>query len=78
MTAEDFLERRVAPLYGGEEAARMALEIATRVGPIREGQSPKDLPALIDLAYRGRRVSADYARARWDKLIRYVSEILPE
>ena len=72
MSDEDFLRRRVAPLYGGEEAGRLALEIARRIGPVKEGDSLKDLQGIIDLAYRGRRMSSESGRDRWDKLIRYV------
>jgi hypothetical protein len=72
MTDEDFLRRRVAPLYGGEEAGRLALEIARRIKPIRESDSPNNLEGILDLAYRGRRISAEPGKARWDKIIHYV------
>jgi hypothetical protein len=77
MSDEDFLRWRVAPLYGGEEAARLVLEITRRVGPIREGEAPKDLHYLLKLAYRGRRLAADSGKARWDRLIQYISNLLP-
>lgn len=77
MSEADFLRRRVAPLYGGEAAGRLALDIARRAGPVRMGQTPPDLAGIMELAYRGRRLSAPYARDRWDRLIRYVHDILP-
>jgi hypothetical protein len=75
MTDEDFLSRRVAPLYGGEEAGRLALEIARRIGPVKIGELPKHLEQIVDLAYRGRRICSESGRARWDKLIRYVQTL---
>jgi len=30
------------------------------------------------MAYEGRRVAEPYAKARWDKMIQYVREILPK
>jgi len=78
MSEEDFLARRVAPLYGGGEAATLALEIARRVGPVRTGQTAAGLEQIVELAYRGRRISAESAKARWDRLIHYVRDILPE
>jgi hypothetical protein len=76
MTDEQFLKRRIAPLYGGEEAGRLALEIAHRVGPVRMSELPKNVDDVLQLAYRGRRVSADYAKARWDRLIHFLENIL--
>jgi hypothetical protein len=76
MTDEEFLKRRVAPMYGGEEAGRLALEIARRVGPVRSGETPADLDQILELAYRGRRVSAPYSKGRWDKMIYYLGNIL--
>jgi hypothetical protein len=75
MTDEDFLSRRVAPLYGGEEAGRLVLEIARRIGPIKIGELPKDLEQIVDLAYRGRQICSESGRARWEKLIRYVQTL---
>jgi hypothetical protein len=54
MTEAQFLENRVAPLYGGKEAGLLALEIARRVGTVRAGESPAHLNEILDLAYRGR------------------------
>ena len=78
MTGEDFLKRRVAPLYGGEEAGRLVLDIARSIGPIREGHTPENLGDLLNLAYRGRRISADYGKPRWDRLIHHIQNVLPE
>jgi len=78
MSDEAFLRKRVAPLYGGERAGQVALEIARRVGPVRIGQAPQDVTQLVDLAYQGRRLAEPYAKARWDKLIQYVGDILPK
>lgn len=77
LTEADFLRRRVAPLYGGEKAARLVLEIASRVGPVRIGQTPPDLPGIVELAYRGRRAAPDTAKERWDRMIHYLENILP-
>jgi hypothetical protein len=78
MSEEEFLKRRVAPLYGGEDAARLVLEIARRIGPVREGEAPKDRDDLLNLAYSGRRLAGDSGKARWDTLIHYISTLLPE
>ena len=78
MTDEDFLKRRVAPLYGGEEAGRLVLDIARSIGPIREGHTPENLGDILSLAYRGRRMSADYGKPRWDRLIHHIQNVLPE
>jgi hypothetical protein len=74
----EFLARRVAPLYGGEAAGRLALEIARRVGPVRIGAAPADVSQIVELAYAGRRSAEPYARARWDRMIQYVRDILPK
>jgi len=78
MSEEEFLRKRVAPLYGGPEAGRLALEIARRVGPVRIGEPLRDAEHLVELAYRGRGVSEPYAKARWDKMIEYVRDVLPK
>lgn len=78
MTDKDFLTRRVAPMYGGEQAGRLALEIARSIGPIRAGKTPDKLDEILSLAYSGRRISADYGKARWDRLIHFIQDIIPE
>jgi hypothetical protein len=78
MSDAEFLAKRVKPLYGGEQAARLALEIARRVGPVRMGAAPADVSQLVELAYQGRRLAEPYAKARWDKMIQYVRDILPK
>jgi hypothetical protein len=78
MSDAEFLSKRVAPLYGGEQAGRLALEIARRVGPVRIGAAPQDMTELVELAYQGRRLAEPYAKARWDKMIQYVRDILPK
>ena len=77
MTEEEFLKKRVAPLYGGEEAGRLALEIARRVGPVHITRLPANVDDLLELAYRGRRAAADRAKARWDRMIHFLRDILP-
>ncbi|MCX6625512.1 MAG: hypothetical protein NTY38_31515 [Acidobacteria bacterium] len=76
LTGEEFLKRRVAPLYGGEEAGRMVLEIARRVGPVRISRLPSNVDDLLALAYRGRRLSAGYGTGRWDAMIYYLENLL--
>ena len=78
MSDAEFLAKRVAPLYGGEQAGRLVLEIARRVGPVRIGSAPQDVAQLVEMAYEGRRVAEPYAKARWDKMIHYVRDILPK
>jgi hypothetical protein len=78
MSDAEFLAKRVKPLYGGEQAGRLALEIARRVGPVRMGAAPEDVSQLVELAYQGRRLAEPYAKARWDKMIQYVRDILPK
>jgi hypothetical protein len=46
------------------------------VGPVRAGESPDHLNEILELAYRGRRISASYASARWDRMIDYLGRIL--
>ena len=75
MSDEAFLRKRVAPLYGGEAAGRLALEIARRVGPISAGEKPAGLDDLLDMAFRGRRLAAAHARFRWDRLIQFLQKI---
>ena len=69
MTGEEFLRKRIAPLYGGVEAGRLVLEIAHRVGAVSMSALPDNVDEIRELAYRGRRLSSESGRARWDKLI---------
>jgi len=77
MTDEEFLKKRVAPLYGGEAAGRVVLEIARLVGPVQMSDLPANVDQFLTLAYRGRRLSDEYGRARWDKLIHFLEKLLP-
>lgn len=76
MSDEDFLKRRVAPLYGGEQAGRLALEIARRVGPVPGAASAASRAEVRELAYRGRRISTACGKARWDKMIHYIETMV--
>jgi hypothetical protein len=76
MTEEEFLQKRVAPLYGGEAAGRVALQIAREVGGVRMKELPENVDHLLELAYRGRRLSGEAGKARWDRMIAYIEKLL--
>lgn len=76
MSEEAFLTKRVAPLYGGEESGRLALEIARRIGPISTADKPADPDDLLETAFRGRRLAAVHARYRWDRMIQFLQKVL--
>jgi hypothetical protein len=75
MTDDDFIRRRVAPLYGGEEAARLALEIARRIGTDSRAHTPEMVRDMLNQAYHGRRIAADSGKNRWDRLIRFLGTL---
>ena len=69
MTDDEFVRKRVAPLYGGVEAGRIVLEIAHRVGAVSITKLPENVDEIRVLAMRGRLLSDESGKARWDKLI---------
>ena len=76
MSEEEFLKKRVAPLFGGEVSGRLALEIARRVGPISAAEKTAGQDDLLETAFRGRRLAAAHARYRWDRMIQFLQKIL--
>lgn len=76
MSLEEFLDNRLAPLYGGPRAARIAWDLSIQIGDVRRGQKAANKAELMRMAYEGMR-SADYqGHERWNKMISFIRDLI--
>ena len=77
MTDEDFLSAGLHRFMEVKKRAASSLTSHAASALFAKAPRPKTSPH-IDLAYRGRRLSADYGKPRWDRLIHHIQNVLPE
>jgi hypothetical protein len=72
MTVDEFVDQRLAPLFGGPKAARALLQIIPLVRTGQERKSADNCAKARGLAESARAIASAEGRPRWDRLIAYL------
>lgn len=74
MTLKEFVDQRLARLYGGCEAADVLLQIIPLVQTQPDRAKPGNLDRALALADAAQKVSLPDAHQRWDRLLAYLRD----
>jgi hypothetical protein len=77
LSIDEFVDRRLAPLYGGVDPARTLLKIIPFVQTKKQRDDPQRLAEARRLAVAARETSSPEGRSRWDRLIAYLDRQQP-
>ena len=69
MTVGEFVDGRLARLYGGSKAARLLVEIIPLIRTARERASVQNTAKALELARSARGIAVAQGHSRWDRLI---------
>jgi hypothetical protein len=69
MTIEEFVDERLAPLYGGSEAAGVIVELIPLVRTGQDRQSLENCVEARQMAESARQLASPEGHERWDRLI---------
>jgi F5/8 type C domain-containing protein len=72
MTVEQFVETRLARLYGGPDSARALIEIIPLVQTRKDRQLLENCEHAVKLAEAAKSAASPDGRPRWDRLIGYL------
>ena len=69
MTLDEFIDRRLARLYGGSKPARELLKLLALIAVAKQRTSVENCAKALALAQAARASAAPEGRARWDRLL---------
>ncbi len=72
MSIDEFVEERLAPLWGGREPALAILKIIPLIKTAKLRKNPENLTEARRLVMSARAAASPNGRARWDRLIAYL------
>lgn len=72
MTIDEFVDQRLAPLYGGVQPARRLIEILPLIRTAKDRENLENIVQARKLAGSARQTSAPEGHVRWDRMIAYL------